>query len=238
MAARLLALTLILAAAAGPANGEVRKAVSTADYHFVYTYPDAAARIPAVRSWLDRSRARELAETASDAAETRREMKRDGYGFAPFRTDIAWKVVTETPRFLSLSGEFYHFSDGAHGNTETTGLLWDKTDSRLTHAKAVFTSLQAIDAAVRRAYCHDLKRLRWKRTGEPVDDIFGCPGARELTVLLGSTNGQRIDRIGFIADPYVAGAYAEGSFEVTLPVTPALLQAVKPRYRAAFAVGR
>ncbi len=37
--------------------------------------------------------------------------------------------------------------------------------------------------------------------------------------------------------PYVAGAYAEGDFEFTLPVSPAMLRAVKPDYRDAFALG-
>ncbi len=65
-----------------------------------------------------------------------------------------------------------------------------------------------------------------------------CPSIKELTLLLGSTNGRAIDRIGLIADPYVAGSYAEGTYEVTLPVTPAILKTVKPAYRSAFAVQR
>ena len=68
-------------------------------------------------------------------------------------------------------------------------------------------------------------------------NTFGkCPTLKELTLLLGSSTRRRIDRIGLIADPYVAGSYAEGAYEVTLPVTPTILRAVAPRYRAAFAV--
>jgi hypothetical protein len=54
-------------------------------------------------------------------------------------------------------------------------------------------------------------------------------------VLLGSSDKQRFNRIGLIAAPYVAGSYAEGPYEITLPVTPAVLAAVKPEYKAAFA---
>jgi hypothetical protein len=57
-------------------------------------------------------------------------------------------------------------------------------------------------------------------------------------VLLGSSNKRRFNRIGLIASPYVAGSYAEGQYEVTLPVTPKVLAAVKPEYKAAFALGR
>ena len=46
------------------------------------------------------------------------------------------------------------------------------------------------------------------------------------------------DRIGFLIGPYAAGPYAEGSYDVTLPVTPAVIAAVKPEFRTAFAAGR
>ncbi len=61
---------------------------------------------------------------------------------------------------------------------------------------------------------------------------------KELTPLWGSSNRQAINRIGLIADQYVAGSYAEGPYEITLPVTPAVIAAVKPGNRAAFAVKR
>ncbi|MEO0056797.1 MAG: hypothetical protein RIT17_233, partial [Pseudomonadota bacterium] len=34
------------------------------------------------------------------------------------------------------------------------------------------------------------------------------------------------------------GSYAEGPYEVTLPVTQAVLAAVKPEYKAAFALAK
>ena len=61
---------------------------------------------------------------------------------------------------------------------------------------------------------------------------------KELTLLLGSSNRQASNRIGLIADQYAAGSYAEGPCEVTLPVTPAAIAAVKPVYHAAFSVKR
>jgi len=57
-------------------------------------------------------------------------------------------------------------------------------------------------------------------------------------VILGSADKQHFTRIGVLIDPYAAGPYAEGGYEVTLPVTPAVLRAVKPEYRALFAHGR
>jgi hypothetical protein len=59
----------------------------------------------------------------------------------------------------------------------------------------------------------------------------------DTVIFLGSAKGKAFDRIGVYYGPYVAGPYAEGDFEFTLPVSPAILAAVKPRYRAAFARG-
>ena len=66
-------------------------------------------------------------------------------------------------------------------------------------------------------------------------------GLLGILVILGiavalSSNRRAIDRLGLLVGPYVAGAYAEGSYDITLPVTPAVLKAVKPEYRGAFAV--
>lgn len=57
----------------------------------------------------------------------------------------------------------------------------------------------------------------------------------ETTLILGSSDGERIDRIGLLVGPYVAGPYAEGTYDLTLPVTPAIVAAVRPEWREAFA---
>ena len=38
--------------------------------------------------------------------------------------------------------------------------------------------------------------------------------------------------------PYVAGPYVEGHYELDFPMTPAMLEAVKPAYRSAFSAKR
>lgn len=103
---------------------------------------------------------------------------------------------------------------------------------------AVFTSPAALERAIAPIYCARLKAERARRLApdQDTDDLFSkCPPLSDLTLLLGSTDRRRMSRIGLIADPYVAGSYAEGQYEVTLPVTPAILAMVKPAYRAAFA---
>jgi len=47
-----------------------------------------------------------------------------------------------------------------------------------------------------------------------------------------------IDQISFVASPYVAGPYVEGAYEIALPVTSAIIAALKPEYRSSFEVHR
>lgn len=212
-------------------------------YSFAYAYPAAAAGIPALRAELDNDLAKARGELASNAREGQSMAKQEGFDFNPYEQSTRWTVVTELPGWLSLKRDSYEFTGGAHGNSGTGALLWDKGANQRREPLSLFVSKAAFDAALRGAFCNALDKERAERRGEPVDRTSGdgfdeCLAPSSVTVLLGSSNRQQFNRIGFIADPYAAGPYAEGSYEVTLAVTPALLKAVKPEYRALFAVGR
>jgi hypothetical protein len=96
-----------------------------------------------------------------------------------------------------------------------------------------------LDDALRGPFCDSLDRERAVRRGEPVnrasgDDFDACIAPSEQTLILGSTDRKHFNRIGILVSPYAAGPYAEGSYDITVPVTPAVLQAVKPEFRATF----
>lgn len=212
-------------------------------YSFSYAYPAAAAGIPALKAQLDNEMAEARAELASIAKEGESAAKAEDFEFNPFDQSTKWTVVTDLPGWLSLKRDYYEFTGGAHGNYGTGALLWDKAAGQARDVLTLFVSKAAFDAALRPAFCNALDKQRAERRGAPVDRTSGdsfddCLAPSDVTVLLGSSNKQQFNRIGLIADPYAAGPYAEGSYEVTLPVTPALLKAVKPEYRAAFAAGR
>ena len=112
---RKILIALTLTGIAGPAMAQVTASKArTADYEFSYTYPAAAARIAGLNAWLDADRARIQAKTARDGAAGRRDAAKAGYPYHRYSFDKTWKVVTETPRFLSLSGDSYDFTGGAH----------------------------------------------------------------------------------------------------------------------------
>lgn len=241
-----IALALIGGAAAAvsaaPPSGP-KFSEDNALYHFEYGYPAAAQAIPKLKAWLDADRAKQRTQLISDAREGRDAAKEGDYDYNPFDVSVQWSVVSNLPGWLSLSGSGYAFTGGAHGNSWSAGLVWDKAAGQSRAATDLFVSKAAFNAALRQPFCDALDKERSARREQPVNrnsgDVFDeCIAPAEGTVLLGSADKAHFTRIGIILDPYAAGPYVEGSYEVTLPVTAAVLRAVKPEYRAAFALGR
>lgn len=210
---------------------------------FDYAYPAAAGRIPALKAMLDGDLAEQQATITQQAREGRKDAKESGFPFNPYGHSTDWSVVTELPGWLSLAAQRWEFTGGAHGNPWSETLLWDKAANVKRMPVELFRSKAALTAAIQQPFCAALDKERAKRRGEPVrrgsgDPFDECIDPVESTVILGSSDHQHFNRIGVLVDPYEAGPYAEGNYEVTLPVTPAVVAAVKPEYRGVFAAGR
>ncbi len=209
---------------------------------FAYKWPAAASAIPALAERFTAERDKALAEQKADWAAALKEFPgEDCISCKNLSLSKEWKVVADLPRFLSLSAEMYFYTGGAHGNSGFDALVWDREAGEAIKPEDMFTSEAALQDALGDAWCKALKAERGKRLGEEyaVEDlgIFACPPIADLAVLLGSSDKRAFNRIGLIAAPYVAGSYAEGPYEVTLPVTPKVIAAVKPDYKSAFAPG-
>lgn len=208
---------------------------------FAYGWPAQVSAIPALTAMLTAQRDAALTAQKSEWEAALTEFAGEDCASCTSRGfGKQWQVVADLPRFLSLSAESFVYSGGAHGNSDFDALMWDREEARAFAPAEMFVSTAALDAAVRQEYCAALEDERRERRGEYYtanDDVFGdCPGVEELTVLAGSSNGRQFDRLGLLAAPYVAGAYAEGPYEVTLPVTAQIIAAVRTEYRGAFAV--
>lgn len=235
------------ASASATASGGGAKAVAESNdvWEFKFAYPAAAGRIAPLRAMLDARQVKALDELKAQAIEGRATADEQGFPFNPYALDVEWKVVTDLPGWLSLSSEFYSYTGGAHGNSGFEGLVWDKQANKSLKPESLFTSVAALEGAVQSAFCAALNKQREEKRQEPVpaptggdDWSVACPGIDETTVILGSSNSRTFDRIGFLIGPYVAGPYAEGSYEVTLPVTKAVKAAVKPAFADAFTAVR
>lgn len=214
-----------------------------AEREFAYSWPARVAAEASLVAMLTKERDEALTAQRADWAE----MLEVETGLPPGssvynRTDsVEWKVVADTPRFLSLSADGYTYSGGAHGIYGRRSLVWDRTKQEAMPATALFRSTTALGYAVGGSVCDTLDVQREKRRGVSVDRAGGgmfdeCPPMDDIVVFVGSSDGQTFDRLGFYFGPYVAGPYAEGSYEVDLPVTASVLDAIKPEYRAAFAL--
>jgi hypothetical protein len=206
---------------------------------FSHTWPAVANAIPALAARFEREAGSALAEAQTMAAEDQAAARADGYEFRPHSAEKEWETVAELPDWLSLSALIYSYTGGAHPNYGYDSLVWDKRANMARAPLDLFRSATAFKTALWEEFCAALDAERAERRGAPVDpastDGFStCPEPREVTVLLGSGNSQTFDRIGILIGPYVAGPYAEGSYEFTFPVDSAVIDAVKPDYVAAF----
>lgn len=237
------AQTASASASASASGGASSVAEANDVWDFKYSYPAQAGRIAPLRAMLDSRQRTALADLKKGAIDGRAAADEAGFPFHAYALQVEWKTVTDLPNWLSLSSQIYSFSGGAHGNTGFDALLWDKRTNKPLEPMALFTSTDALQAAVTDAFCAGLNKQREAKRGEPVDpnnDDWAntCPKISETTVILGSSNSRTFDRIGFLIDPYTAGPYVEGTYEVTLPVTKAILAAVKPQYAGSFTATR
>lgn len=215
----------------------------TSSFEFDYDYPAEAAAIPSLVAELEADLAKRRRELVEAAREGRVAARENGFTFNPYSHSVRWTVVTDLPGWLSLTAASSEYTGGAHPNHWPQALLWDKAADQSRVATDLFTSRAALSSAIRDPFCKALNRERSARRGAPVDpasdDMFDqCIDPVASTVILGSSNKQQFDRIGVLIAPYEAGPYAEGAYEITLPVTKAVLAAVNPQYRSIFALGR
>lgn len=230
-------------ASAVPVGGGRSEKVENDLYEFTYSYPDAAGAIPGLKAALDKQVEEQRAELMASAKEDRTEAKKNDFPYHAHSYQEDWKVVANLPGWLSISSEFYTFSGGAHGMSGSDTLLWDRHAGAVRKPVDLFTSKAALTKALQGPFCDALDKERGKRRGAPVvrgdEEMFNdCIDPLDQVVILGSSNGQTFDRIGVLVGPYSAGPYAEGSYEITLPVTGAVMAALKPQYRASFSLGK
>ncbi|MDE2595345.1 MAG: DUF3298 and DUF4163 domain-containing protein [Sphingomonadales bacterium] len=231
------------ASASAEAGGARKVSVSNAFYEYDYAYPAAVGAIPALKAQLDAEAATSQHELDQQSREASKDAKGDGYPFNPWSSGTDWQVVTDLPGWLSLSAQVYSYEGGAHPNHGYSALLWDKHANQRRSVIDLFTSKAALTKVLSEPFCAQLDTERAKRRDTPVqrgsgDQFDECIDPTESTLILGSTDKAHFNRIGVLIGPYEAGPYAEGDYDITLPVTDAVLALVKPEYRQYFAVKR
>lgn len=140
-----------------------------------------------------------------------------------YEKTITITVAAETGKLLSLKRSDFDYSGGAHPNTLTDGLLWDKALKRRVSVADLFgkdANLTALDQAL----CTAINAA--KRTRVPdsalltlgAGKIFSCPRAADTPFVLtpGDAPGKAAG-LTFLIGPYQVGPYVEGAYEIAIP---------------------
>ena len=242
----LLALTLLLGApgaetAAIPSSAGAKPFKvdeATEFYTFGFAWPVEAAAIPQLAKRFHAQMTMAKSELEASIIADRKDRKAAGYDFINYDLQHTYETAGQSARLLSLSSSVYSFTGGAHGSTGSGALLWDRVLQREIKLADLLKRGASWTAAIRQPFCVLLDRERGERRGETTgrDEMFGnCPDYREITVLLRDDDGNaRFDHLLVTADQYVAGPYVEGAYEITLPITAAMIERIRPEYRSSF----
>lgn len=204
---------------------------------FEYGWSSEANAIPALARRFTTDMRKQRASMTSAAQSDAAERKKNGYPFHPYSQVTSITTAGQSPRLLSLNISNYAFTGGAHGNSGTTALLWDRAINREIKLASLFIRATSFSALTWTAYCKALDEERLKRrNGEKLGGDFNqCPKLTDLAITpTDKDKDGRFDTVMFVASPYVAGPYAEGEYEIGLPVTRQLMAAIKPAYRTSF----
>jgi len=207
-------------------------------YNFSYSWSAEAAAVPQLVERFTKDMAKVKSQLVAGAKEDRDERLKQKFDYHTHEVQRSYETTGQSDRLLSLESSIDGFTGGAHGSSGSGSLLWDRKLAREVSVQDLLQPGTSWTGAIRQPFCILLDREREKRRGEPVkkDDLFGnCPEYKEVTVLLsdGDKNG-RFDHLVVIADQYVAGPYAEGNYEISLPITAAMIERLKPEYRSSF----
>lgn len=178
-------------------------------------------------------------ETIEGAKEDKAYREEEGYPFNGYmlRTEVVFLGASE--QLLSLEKQIATYTGGAHGNYGSKALLWDRQAKSAVPLDMLFANGD-LAALTRDAWCDGLDAARREKfpdfyADDTRDRELSCPKISELAVMPVDADGNgRFEALRFHADPYVAGAYAEGDYEVDVQFDDALLVALAEPYRAAF----
>ncbi len=206
------------------------------EYHFGWSAEAAAVPqlVRRFRTEMDKDKTEILANAKADKAYRDKE----GYPFNGYTSSTDYMTAGQSPRLLSLSVDVGTYTGGAHGNSGTGGLLWDRRSSREIKVGDLFAGLDNMGRLLTQRWCDALNTAREEKRGEPVGGggmFHDCPTLSEIAIVpTDKDENGKFERLILTASPYVAGPYVEGSYEIELAMTPDLIAALKAAYRSSF----
>lgn len=214
------------------------------DFHLAW--PTAVSAIPPL---VERIRSRAMAHRAEllkAASADNVQRAKQGFPFNRYAFSESCTVAGNTPRLLSLKANWSEYTGGAHPMHGTRALLWDRqTGKELGFSDLLQEGAASLEPLIGARFCNDLNAVRAKKRGPeaapaigPDDPFNRCPPFGELALIPRGQPDGGFTTILVHADPYVAGPYVEGDYDIVVPVTAEVVAALKPSYRASFEAQR
>lgn len=210
------------------------------DFHF--SWSAEAAAVPQLVERFQAEMKKAKAEITDMAKTERAWRQKEGLEFGGLQSSKDYTTSGQSERLLSLTSDFGAYTGGAHPNSGTSALLWDRQAAKEIKVSDLFAEAANRDRLLTQRWCDALNKAREEKRGEPVggDGMFDeCPKLDEIAVVPTDKDGNgKFERLILTASPYVAGPYVEGSYEVELLVTADIIAVLKSDYRASFEAGQ
>ena len=213
----------------------LRRSETTERIDYELLVPAQAAALPRLRDKLEGDAEVARAKTLAEQTDYARRFPDSAAKTFGLRQD--WRIAGQTNQLLSLTGAVNGFTGGAHASAGTVSLLWSRADDCAVILDELFTDKARALAILRSAWCKALAEQRSEKLGSapPPNSPFGkCPAFSQLTVVPSGTMNGVFTRITVVADPYVAGSWAEGEYRAELLIPKAIIPLVRPRWRPSF----
>lgn len=206
------------------------------DFHFGWSAE--AAAVPQLVKLFQAEMAREKAGLVKGAEEDKLFRSREKFEFHGHMSSTEYQTAGQSERVLILRNERGSYTGGAHGNSDTVVFLWDRTAAQEIAIGDLFAEPANLSRLLTQRWCDALNKEREEKRGEPLggEGMFNeCPKLDEIAIIpTDKDRNGKFERLTLVASPYVAGPWAEGSYEIDLAVTPDLSAAVKDEFRASF----
>lgn len=206
------------------------------DFHFGWSAE--AAAVPQLVNKFQGEMQKAETELLASAETDKAEREKQGFDFNSYSSSTDYKTAGQSARLLSLMAEVAAYTGGAHGNYGTSGLIWDRWAAKEIKVAALFSAPANMNRLLTQPWCDALNRAREEKRGEPVGGggMFDeCPKLGEISIIPADKDGNgKFERLMLIADPYVAGSYVEGSYEIELPVAGDLIATIRSDFRENF----
>ena len=170
-----------------------------------------------------------LAQANADATAA----KKAGFPVHQYTDLRYWTVTADTTRLLALTGLLYGYTGGAHGNTGYDSVIWDRKTRTAISLPSLFSDRAKARAIIEPLVCKALAAEQKERRGgqKMAPEFEKCPPLSQATLVPYGGMTPVAHSLRVIFAPYVAGPYAEGSYEITIPWPEAVKPLVKPEFR-------